>query len=241
MKLLIGVDDTDNAEPGCVGTGRLARMLAAELCRSGLAREATVTRHQLLVHPDIPFTSHNSSACVEAGDVRAALGETGRAARDFLLAHPNEGANPGLCVMAPEAVPATLLQFAGRAQSEVLALDEADDVAARLDGFVWWHGETGRGRIGAMAAVALRRSGEDGRFIGLPGLRELEGVLSVGEILARSAVERVETLAGEALAKDARIDTRGWVRPSLRGGRPVLRVRREGDRWVPEEKWRKYR
>ncbi|HSJ97210.1 MAG TPA: hypothetical protein VLC53_09055 [Myxococcota bacterium] len=143
-------------------------------------------------------------------------------------------------MLAP-AVPAFLLAFAKRAQTEVLSLAEADAVAALLDGTVWWHGETGRGRIGAMAAVALRHSGDDGRFIGLPGIRGLEGTLRVGEIRARSPIARVETLAGEMLAADVPIDTQDWVRPALRGGQPVLRVRRLGDRWVPEEKWRKHR
>ena len=241
VDLLVAIDDTDNAEPGCVGTGRLARMLARELVERGLAGSATVTRHQLLVHPDIPYTSHNSAACVAAGEVREGVEVVADAARRFLLDHPNQGANPGLCVLAPGAVPPFLLAFARRAQSEVLALQEADRTAARLDGVVWWHGETGQGRIGALAAAALRHSGEDGRFIGLSGIRALEGVLTVGEIRTRSPVARVETLDGEALADDVPIDTQDWVRPALRGGQPVLRVRRIEDRWVPEEKWRKYR
>lgn len=241
MRLLVAIDDTDNREPGCVGTGRRARELAAELVRGGLAGAVTVTRHQLLVHPDIPFTSHNSAACIEAADVAASPVEVAEAARAHLLAHPNAGANPGLCVLAPEAVPAFLRDFAKRAQTEVLTLDEADGVAARLDGPVWSAGDTGQGRIGAMAAVALRASGEDGRFIGLPGIRGLEGVLEVGEILARSPIARVETLEGEALGAGDRIDTQDWVRPALRGGVPVLRVRRLEGRWVPEERWKTYR
>jgi hypothetical protein len=92
-----------------------------------------------------------------------------------------------------------------------------------------------------MAAGALLLSGDDGRFIGLPGIRGLEGTLRVGEIRARSPIARVETLEGEALADDVRIDTQDWVRPALRGGQPVLRVRSLDGRWVPEEKWRKYR
>jgi tRNA(Ile2) C34 agmatinyltransferase TiaS len=239
--LLVAIDDTDNAEPGCVGTGKLARWLARDLVEGGLAGDASVTRHQLLVHPDIPFTSHNSSACVLAREVRASLEEVAARARDFVVAHPNAGANPGLCVMEPAALPAFLLEFAKRAQSEVLSLAEADRVAARLDGVTWWDGETGQGRIGALAAVALRGSGDDGRFIGLAGIRDLEGVLTVGEILARSAIARVETGEGERLADDVRVDTRGWVRPALRGGQAVLRVRRDEGRWVPEDKWKTWR
>jgi hypothetical protein len=241
LDLLVAIDDTDNTEPGCVGTGRLARMLARELLGRGLAGGATVTRHQLLVHPDIPFTSHNSSACLALTGAAAGVAPVADAARRFVLDRLNAGANPGLCVLAPASVPELLLGFAKRAQTEVLTLAEADEVAARLDGTVWWHGETGQGRIGAMAAAALRHSGEDGRFIGLPGIRGLEGTLRVGEIRARSPIARVETLEGEVLADDALVDTQDWVRPALRGGQPVLRVRRLGDRWVPEEKWRTYR
>jgi hypothetical protein len=239
--LLIAIDDTDNQDPGCVGTGKLARWLARDLEERGLVGAATVTRHQLLVHPDIPFTSHNSSACLLAEEVHGSLGEVASRARDFVLEHPNAGANPGLCVMDPASLPAELLAFAKRAQSEVLTLDEADCLGSRLDGVIWWHGETGQGRIGAMAAVALRGSGDDGRFIGLPGIRALTGVLRVGEIVARSPIASVESVDGESLPDDVLVDTRDWVRPALRGGKPVLRVRREAERWIPEDKWKKWK
>jgi hypothetical protein len=241
VRLLVAIDDTDNADPDCVGTGRLARTLATELVARGLATATDVTRHQLLVHPEIPFTSHNSSACVAADGVTGPLAEVAETARVFLLEHPNEGANPGLCVLPEDAVPDFLLEFAKRAQAEVLTLAEADDLAGRIDGTVWWHGPTGQGRIGAMAGLALRASGEDGRFIALRGIRDLDGVLPVREILGRSAVVAVETVEGEPLGPEVQIDTQGWVRPSLRGGRPVLRVRRDGARWVSEEKWKKWR
>jgi hypothetical protein len=58
----------------------------------------------------------------------------------------------------------------------------------------------------------------------------------VADILGRSAVAAVETADGHALAGEVRVDTRDWVRPSLRGGRPVLVVREEGGRWVPSER-----
>jgi len=233
LSLLIALDDTDNATS--IGTGKLSRMLAKALREAGHARSTRVTRHQLLVHPDIPYTSHNSSACIAAEGVEADVEVIGRFACSFLGAHRHAGANPGLCVARPACVPDTLLDFARRAQQEVLTLAEADAHAAELDGFLWWDGETGQGRIGALAAVALHRSGEDGRFISLPGIRELEGVLPVSEILARSAIGAVEDEEGRPVAPEARIDTTDWVRPSLRGGRPVLRVRREGEHLVPAE------
>jgi hypothetical protein len=231
---LVGIDDTDNAES--IGTGRLARMLAEHLEARKLLAATSVTRHQFLVHPDIPYTSHNSSACMAGlseGASRAALAEV---ARGFLREHFHDGANPGLCVCAAEAVPGALLAMAERAQREVLRLGEFDRALAALDLELSWDGETGQGRIGAASGVALRSTGRDGRFIALRGIRDLEGRLRTGEILAHSAVESVEAEDGTALAPTEVVDTRGWVRPVLRGGRAVLQVRRDGLDWVPAER-----
>lgn len=230
---LVGIDDTDN--PDTIGTGRLARMLAEHLVAEGRLADPAVTRHQFLVHPDIPYTSHNSSACIAARGPADRDG-LGRAARRFLEAHFHEGANPGLCICARDRVPEALVVLGKRAQREVLALAEFDAVAAETDVFLWSAGETGQGRIGATSGVALRSAGEDGRFIGLRGIRDLTGVVTVAEVLARSGVVAVQTTEGDRLGPDVAIDTRDWVRPSLRAGVPVLVVRREEARWVPAER-----
>jgi len=231
---LLAIDDTDNAES--IGTGRLARMLAAHLEEAGLLAEPAVTRHQLLVHPDIPYTSHNSAACIEAAGRPEIAAKLLDCARSFLLEHFHAGANPGLCVCRADAVPDRLVELALRAQREVLSLEEFDAASSELNLGLWWSGETGQGRIGACAGVALRSTGEDGRFIGLQGIRDLADTVRVGEILGRSGVASVQTADGRALAAETRIDTRGWVRPSLRGGRPVLVVREEDGCWVPSER-----
>ena len=231
---LLAIDDTDNEES--IGTGRLARMLAAHLQRSGLLAEPSVTRHQLLLHPDIPYTSHNSSACIEGAGHPGVATELLEHARSFLVEHFHAGANPGLCVCRADAVPDLLVQLAIRAQREVLSLEEFDDATSELGLGLWWSGETGQGRIGACSGAALRSTGEDGRFIGLEGIRELAGTTRVAEIIGGSAVAVVETKDGDALDAEIRVDTRDWVRPSLRGGRPVLVVREEGGRWVPSER-----
>jgi tRNA(Ile2) C34 agmatinyltransferase TiaS len=236
---LVGIDDTDNAES--IGTGRLARMLAEHLESEELLAATSVTRHQFLVHPDIPYTSHNSSACIAGLSRNASRAALAEAARGFLREHFHDGANPGLCVCAAEAVPGALLALAERAQREVLRLEEFDRALAALDLELWWGGETGQGRIGASSGVALRSTGRDGRFIALRGIRELEGRLRTGEILARSAVDSVEGEDGTALASTELVDTRDWVRPVLRGGRAILQVRRDGRDWVPAERRSKQR
>jgi tRNA(Ile2) C34 agmatinyltransferase TiaS len=61
MQLLIGIDDTDNKESR--GTGFNARQLGHLLTKEG-CEVMNITRHQLFVHNDIPYTSQNSSACL---------------------------------------------------------------------------------------------------------------------------------------------------------------------------------
>ena len=60
--IYIGIDDTDNLDTR--GTGFRARQLADRLCEDKLAQIIGVTRHQLLVDDRVPYTSHNSSACI---------------------------------------------------------------------------------------------------------------------------------------------------------------------------------
>lgn len=232
MRWLLGIDDTDNEES--IGTGRLARLLAEHLTRAQLAAGTSTTRHQLLVHPAIPYTSHNSSACIqiEGGGGEKLLD----AARSFLLDHHHDGANPGLCVCRADAVPPRLVEIGRRAQREVLELAAFDADLRELPLLLWSSGETGQGRIGACAGVALRSTGDDGRFIDLAGIRELCGRLSAGEIVARSGVEEVCRVDGHPLPPDAEIDTGDWVRPSLRGGRALLVVCEQDGRLVPNER-----
>jgi len=219
---ILAIDDTDNDTS--IGTGRLARMLGEHLEELGLARQTGVTRHQLLVDPRIPYTSHNSAAAIGLTELRAPEGVRD-AAVAFLARHFHEGADPGLAIAAlPDSRASALTAFGRRAQIEVLEKDEAYALAAQ--GAVWLseHGGTGQGVIGALAALALRASGDDGRFIGLAGIRRLGGVCTVAEILAGSGVEAVLDPDGRALPGDARVDTGDWVRPALLGHRACLRV-----------------
>jgi len=62
MKIFIAIDDTDNLESR--GTGFRARELAGLLQKEKCGQIIGVTRHQLFVNENIPYTSHNSSACI---------------------------------------------------------------------------------------------------------------------------------------------------------------------------------
>lgn len=234
MEILIAIDDTDNEES--MGTGRLARMLADNLTEKGLISCANVTRHQLLIHPDIPYTSHNSSACIEAVVTNSGMHEAGEAAKNFLLENFHKGANPGLCIANKHGLPADLHEFGYRAQKQVLEIREARKLAERFDLFIWMHGDTGQGCIGAMSAVGLRSGGNDGRFIGLDGIRNIRGLISVGELLGNTPIKKVTNVSGEILESDEIIDSCDWIRPSLSNGQAILVVKKGPECWITIEK-----
>jgi hypothetical protein len=222
MRYLIGIDDTDNLESR--GTGHRARMLGLGLQDAGLGRLAAITRHQLLVHPKIRYTSHNSSAClvVDAPDGSAAA--TVAFCRAFLLAESAPGSDAGLCVAAWDAVEATVQAFGARAKREVLAPGEASDLAAQAGLILEGLTGDGGGVIGALAGVGLRAAGDDGRFLWLPGLRETTGVHPAAALADLAGIAVIRTIDGAEIAPRDTVDLGAWCRPILQGGRAVLLV-----------------
>lgn len=93
---LIGIDDPDNLESR--GTGCRARDLARQLQVQGLARLHSVTRHQLFVSPAIPYTSHNSAACLAMDFDPIDFARVRDFCREYLVCESAVGANAGLCI-----------------------------------------------------------------------------------------------------------------------------------------------
>ena len=225
MLLFIGLDDTDNLDSR--GTGHLARQIATML--STKYTVLGVTRHQLLVDPRVPCTKNNSSAAI-------GLDAKGRVDTSFLLeqvqglmlADYQPGSDPGLCVT--EAVPAAITSFGHRAQRELVTQAEARSLAAAygipLVGLGGDHG----GVIGALAAVGLAASQEDGRYVLVGHSRELNGLQPISALLA-AGITAVQTSDGQPVT-DGLVQT-DKLRPARRGGQPVAVVEWMGDYWQP--------
>ncbi|MDH5277317.1 MAG: hypothetical protein OEW88_12915 [Gammaproteobacteria bacterium] len=245
MRYLIGIDDTDN--PDSRGTGFRARQLSGRLAEAGLAVTRGITRHQLLVHPDIPYTSHNSSACLDVDLTGGELNTLADFCRDYLAAESAPGSDAGLCVAAFDGVAEIVVEFGRSAKQVVLTREEARELAARVG--LHLEGVTGdhMGMIGALSAVGLRKSGHDGRFIWLKGVRELSGTASAGHLLEATGIDSVETVDGKAIPKEAEIRVDPWPRPVLLNGRAVLLAQEKRDNnagydWelLPKEAVRRY-
>ncbi len=227
---LIGIDDTDTADKEqSPGTTALVRRLADWLGHDGSAEAKGITRHQLFVNKHIAYTAHNSSACLsfDAADMEA-VWET---ARDFLVLGSHRRSNAGMCLGEWDSVNPDVIAWGHRAKTEIVAQEEAVKIAVKAGLRCAGLKGSGGGVIGALAAVGLRREGNDGRFIWLQGLLELRGRSTVAEILARSAIDRVCSLAEADLPIQEPVELGEWVRPVLRNGQATLYVEEKKHGW----------
>jgi len=222
MRILIGIDDTDNKDSR--GTGFLSRQLAKCIQEEGFGRVDGITRHQLFVHPDIAYTSQNSSACLDVLSDQKDKLEVFCA--QFLKDSAADGSDAGLCIGEWNVIPDNIQEWGRRAKKEVLQLAEAKDLA--LANKIYLEGFTGTliGQIGALAAVGLRKGGNDGRFIWLAGpteLRELKpGIFNLEELKIITGIDNFITINGLPLEKNCRVLCSDWIRPVLKDGQPGL-------------------
>jgi len=227
MRYLIGIDDTDNLETR--GTGHRVRQLADWLAENKLALPKGITRHQLLVDPQIPYTSHNSSACLSIETDNA--NDVWDASREFLLCESAVGSDTGLCLAEWNSISEEVLSFGGKAKVTVLTMPEAEQTASRsrirCEGLTGTHG----GIIGALSAIGLYRAGNDGRYLWLPGLRELEGKYTAKEICVKGHVDRICTEENTDLSLETIVDVGEWIRPILRDGKATLYVEEKNHEW----------
>jgi hypothetical protein len=236
--IYIGIDDTDTL--GGLGTKRLARLIVADL--SADYRCALILRHQLLFDPRVPYTSKNSACSIllEAESVAdAILDDVVDRVQAGILARFQEGSDPGLCVTA--SVPDAVVGFGLRCQREVVAQPAARALAVRhgirLEGL----GGTADGVIGALAAVGLAVTGNDGRVLQVRGIaEELSGWQPLGK-LAEYGVDEVRCCDLERPVTDGEVDVGKRLRPNYRTGRVVLYVEPEAVSAVSQNRWRAVR
>jgi hypothetical protein len=221
MRIYFGFDDTDTVDSDR-GTGKLARWFENEIPKP--CRSWGVVRQQLLLDPSIPYTTHNSSACaiIETPEM-SLMDELISRAVNHIERHFIPGSDPGLCV-ASEDHPAlsTLIHFGRICTTRVVTQKEA--LQAAMGVHLSGHGGTQDGIIGAAAAVGLTAHGWGGRFIEFGRLRDFPEKVSVSDLeQARIAVVSIDRDGQVPALKDV-VDTKGWLRPRLWGGKPVLPV-----------------
>jgi len=229
MRAYIGFDDTDSHDSE-FGTGKIARRFE-NILPEGCSMWGVV-RQQLLFDERIPYTSHNSSACV-------IIDFSDPSAKDILLStaigyierEAAPGSDPGLCFACEgDNALSELISFGYLCATRIVTQKEA--LQAALGIHISGHGGSNDGLIGAAAAVGLTASGWSGRFIEFAGLRNFPDMVAVSE-LERHGI-RIVSLDRDAIVPhpESIVYTKGWLRPRLWGQKPILPVLNKGnDMW----------
>jgi hypothetical protein len=202
MKYLVCIDDTDM--PGTKGTGWLVQELCEKLEKRSMGRCSSISRHQLFVHKDIPFTSHNSSMCFEIDLENQTMESIISYMANFLETRSQRGSDPGLCVAKLDKALAQkeLIAFGKMAKQAVTSKAAAYDLARQAGIHLSEHGGTGDGVVGAIAGVGLRLSGNDGRYRGWYHLGWPGSVVKVDKLCQFPFIDQLVTKSGTILLSD---------------------------------------
>jgi tRNA(Ile2) C34 agmatinyltransferase TiaS len=230
MTIYIAMDDTDSLESR--GTGRLAREVARVI--SAHWHIFGITRHQLYVHPDILYTSHNSCAVIHVNaSGKEAVGELFSIAEKVMRSDLIAGSDPGLCAGEASAVTPALIAYGRDAQVMVLNQSTARTLAKNSNIHLIGLGGSEDGVIGALAGIGLAAMGNDGRYISVGSVRNLTGPVAVEDLL-HAGVDCVQTLDGVILREGMIMEAEGKsVKPCLLNGKTVLLVKIEGGIIIP--------
>lgn len=234
--LVVCVDDTDDVTKA-TSTGEIAGLMVdAALAMGGFVRLG-ITRHQLLLRDDVPYTSHNSSMAFELAVPLGSCEEFRRRAIEVIEERRADASDPGFCVAcvsqaarrcAENAFFAecdALVSFGNRAKVEFCSKESAYALAESVP----WvtlseHGGDGAGVVGALAGVGLRLGGNDGRFRGKWDFLKLcagDSALTVGSVTA--ALSRRLNGTVNLVDLDGELLDDGIPFVIEREGKPVLR------------------
>ena len=246
MKILLSIDDTDNLDSP--GTGHLLDKLKKEIEELGWGKSSRITRHQLFVHPKVPYTSHNSAMCCEIDLKENRIKTLIEYGQKFLEKISAPGSDPGLGVLSLDSLTKTdkdlLISFGQQSKKKVLTKKEAYSLAKKINLHLSEHGGTGDGIIGALAALGLRLSGYDGRYKGWFSAPKENGVLTVETLCSWPEIDEVRTIdKKDKLSDQTKVLLKGKLKTILWDYKSILLVEKsdhkdKGINWqsCPKEK-----
>ena len=223
LELIVAIDDTDII--GSKGTSSIATEIMKLVEKNNWGKGTFVTRHQLLIHPDIAYTSHNSAMAfaLTLDDSKISLLELQTHLSNYLREVSAIGSDPGICIvnLATLQYSENLIEYAYFAKQKLLTKEIAYTLAQKCGVYLSEEGGNGLGVIGSLAAAGLRIDGNDGELKGAPKLEKGTSII-VKELLANPKIARVITKEMVDLDENDIITVRWKIRPILHKGLPVI-------------------
>ncbi|RXJ90792.1 hypothetical protein CRV01_06490 [Arcobacter sp. CECT 8983] len=206
FKAYICIDDTD--EIGYEkSTGEISEEIKQYIENNFDIACSLVTRHQLFLHEDIPYTSHNSSMCFTCNLNQAQKEQIKEFIISYLNKHSAPSSQPGLCIGFEKDISnkKELIEFGLDAKKKVLTKDDAYKMATKQGLDLSEHKNEGQGVVGALAGVALRLYGFDGRVKGKFDVKKES--MSVEELLKFDFIDEVRFKNNDLVSEDTIIKT----------------------------------
>lgn len=201
MKIYVALDDSRQLDGG--KAGQTASLLGKYIEARGWGQSAIPSRHRLYPHPETGCKKHNTARSFAADIDGKNLNEFIDYACQLVKSTGTPDSNAGLAIAVPELMdnPDELIQYAYRVKEEMVDKAEAMELAARPGLHVFEINGSGNGVIGALAAVGLRMTGNDGQFRGKLQVGSGEDyIASVKEIVDNTYVEQVKNMDYENIS-----------------------------------------
>lgn len=238
MKYIIAIDDTDNLQS--YSTGVIAESLSQIISTKLGGNCSDILRHQLLLDDRIKYTSHNSSMSFEVNSQNEILNEIIDTSKDFLEKNHAEGSDPGLCIVKTSNLNQVekLIEFGFKAKNIVIQMEEAYELAKKLNIHLSAHGGSGEGIIGALAGAGLRLSGNDGKYRKTVPIDINGEDMSVNVLIKQANIDCVCDIDGNIVDKSNYIYIRDRIKKVIKDRKTVLLVKKI--RIDNEEIWTNY-
>ncbi|WP_428737972.1 hypothetical protein [Sulfurimonas sp.] len=231
----IAIDDTDELNYH-TSTGKIALNIQQQLESTFSLQTSVLTRHQLLMDAKVPYTSHNSAMCFGITSHNYNLEDI----KKFIIESvTNQAANssaPGICICSEQNITnkETFIEYGFDAKDIVLDIEKAFKIAKEQNIFLLGLKENKQGVIGALAAVALRISGNDGALKG--ALKLQKDYTSYNEIMQYNYFDKIELLDQTSIDTSVKIYTKEGLKALYLNHQKVLLVEKKDDCYTPLEK-----
>lgn len=222
MKLIIGIDDTDNLTSK--GTGTIASEIRKIIVNNNWGAVDFITRHQLYLHEEIQYTSHNSSMIFKAEIDEMYYDELKNALTNHVREESAEGSDPAICIVNEdmlkenETAKNEIVHFGYLAKCTVLTQKAAYDLAEKNDIYLQALGGTGDGVIGALAGCGLRFAGNDGEVKGGLDTYKKGEVYAVSDFLQEKCIDVVVDTHKNNVPPTEQVKVKWKVKPVLQDG-----------------------